>query len=84
VLVVEGADRVNEILIPVYGAMGLDWRPEATGAVADELPGVGFEDVSQALRAAFAREYDLVPAGLEEETLDLARRLAPEHLSPGD
>ncbi len=46
VLVVEGAERVNEILVPVYEAMGLDWRPEATGAVADELPGVGFDDVS--------------------------------------
>ena len=84
VLVVEGAERVNEILLPVYEAMGLDWRPEATGAVADEVPGVGFEDVSGALRDAFAREHDLVPAELDEETLELARRLAPEHLSPRD
>ncbi len=84
VLVVEGAERVNEILLPVYEAMGLEWRPEATGAVADEVPGVGFEDVSNALRDAFAREYDLVASELDEETLDLARRLAPEHLSPRD
>ena len=84
VLVVEGAGRVNEILLPVYEAMGLEWRPEATGAVADEVPEVAFEDVSDALRDAFAREYDLVRSELDEETLDLARRLAPEHLSPRD
>ena len=84
VLVVDGADRVNHVLLPVYEAMGLDWRPEVTGAVADEVPGIGFEDVSGALRDAFAREYDLEPAGLDEGTLELARRLAPEHLSPRD
>jgi octanoyl-[GcvH]:protein N-octanoyltransferase len=84
VLVVEGAERVNEILLPVYEAMGLEWRPQATGAVAEEVPGVGFEDVSGAVRDAFAREYDLVPSDLDEETLDLARRLAPGHISPRD
>jgi lipoate-protein ligase A len=84
VLVVDGADRVRDVLLPVYEAMGLEWRPEATGAVADELPGVTFEDVSDALRGAFAREYQLEPAELDEETVALARRLAPEHLSPRD
>jgi octanoyl-[GcvH]:protein N-octanoyltransferase len=84
VLVAEGAERVNEILLPVYQAMGLEWRPEATGAVAEEVPGVGFEDVSRAVRDAFAREYDLVSSELDEETLELARRLAPEHISPRD
>jgi lipoate-protein ligase A len=84
VLVVDGADRVNDVLLPVYEAMGLDWRPEATGAVADVVPGVGFDDVLAALRDAFAREYELEPGELDEETLALARRLAPEHLSPRD
>src|SRR5829696_8114864 len=84
VLVVEGADRVRDILLPVYGAMGLDWRPEVTGAVADEVPGVTLGDVIAALREAFGREYELEEAELDEETLELACRLAPEHLSPRD
>ena len=84
VLVVEGADRVRDILLPVYGAMGLDWRPEVTGAVADEVPGVTLGDVIAALREAFGREYELEETELDEETLELARRLAPEHLSPRD
>ena len=63
VIVVEGADRVRDILLPVYEAMGLDWRPEATGAVADEAPGVTVDDVIGALRDSFAGEYSLEAAG---------------------
>ena len=84
VIVVEGADRVRDILLPVYEAMGLDWRPEVTGAVADEAPGVTVDDVIGALRDSFAGEYSLEAARLDEETLELARRLAPDHLSPRD
>jgi len=82
VVVVGGADRVNEVLVPVYAALGLSWRPGATGAVADEVPGVSWESVAEAIRAEYAELYELVPRDLDEETLTLARRLAPEHLSP--
>ena len=84
VIVVTGADRVRDILLPVYEAMGLDWRPEATGAVADEVPGVTVADVIAALRESFAGEYSLEESHLDEETLEVARRLVPEHLSPRD
>lgn len=82
VVVVEGAGRINSVLVPVYGALGIDWRPEATGAVADEAPGVTWEGVAEAIRAEYAERCELEPADLDEETLALARRLAPEHLSP--
>ena len=49
VIVVDGSDRVNGVLTPVYGALGLDWRPEATGSVADEVPGTTWDDVAEAL-----------------------------------
>lgn len=39
VLVVADAARVNEPLLPVYEALGLEWEPRTTGAVAEE-PGV--------------------------------------------
>ncbi|MDQ3587580.1 MAG: lipoate--protein ligase family protein [Actinomycetota bacterium] len=84
VIVVEGADRVRDILVPVYGAMGLDWNPDVTGAVVDEAPTATVEATIGALREAFASEYELEEAELEEETLELARRLAPEHLSPSE
>jgi len=82
VIVVEGADRVRDILVPVYRALGLDWDPGATGAVAEEVPGVTMQAMIGALREAFASEYELEEAELDEKTLERARALAPEHLSP--
>jgi enoyl-CoA hydratase/carnithine racemase len=38
--------------------------------------------VLEAIRAGYAREYELIHAELDEETLELARRLAPEHEAP--
>jgi octanoyl-[GcvH]:protein N-octanoyltransferase len=84
VIVVAEADRVNGVLIPVYEALALAWRPEATGAVADEVRGgASWEEVAAAVREQYERRYDLEPADLDDTTLELARRLAPEHLSPG-
>lgn len=82
VVVVEGAGRVNEILAPVYAALGLEWRPQATGAVAEEAPDLTWGAVAQAIEAEYGERYELIPADLDEQTLTLARRLAHEHLSP--
>jgi lipoate-protein ligase A len=83
VVVVDGSDRIREVLIPVYEALSLEWLPETTGAVADERRDVAWEDVRAAIEAGYATAYGLEPAELDGETLALARRLAPEHRSPG-
>lgn len=82
VIVVAGADRVRDALAPVYEALGLAWRPETTGSLADEVAGIGWDDARAALEAEYAALGGLEPAELDAETLALARRLAPEHLSP--
>jgi octanoyl-[GcvH]:protein N-octanoyltransferase len=82
VAVVAGADRVRDVLVPVYEALGLNWRPETTGSLVDEAPGTSWEDTRAALKAEYAALYELEPVDLDGETLALARRLAPEHLSP--
>jgi lipoate-protein ligase A len=82
VIVVGGADRVRDVLVPVYEALRLDWRPETTGSVADEAPGTSWDDVVEALLSEYENRYELEPVPLDLETLDLARRLAPDHLSP--
>jgi lipoate-protein ligase A len=82
VVVVEGAELIREVLLPVYEALGLEWLPEATGAVADERPGVAWEDVRSEIEAEYAVSYELEPAELDEETLELAERLVPEHRGP--
>jgi octanoyl-[GcvH]:protein N-octanoyltransferase len=37
VIVVDGAERVREVLEPVYAALDLEWDPRTVGAVADEV-----------------------------------------------
>jgi hypothetical protein len=69
--------------VPVYEALGFEWNPATAGSLAAESPGVGWEDVTQAILAEYAKERELEEAGLDDETLALARRLAPEHRSPG-
>jgi hypothetical protein len=82
VVVVDGAERVRDILVPVYAALGLDWRPEATGSVAGEAPGTTWHEVVEALTAEYAGRFELEQAELDGETLALARELAARHLSP--
>jgi octanoyl-[GcvH]:protein N-octanoyltransferase len=78
-VVVDGAERVREVLVPVYAALGLDWDPATAGGVADEVPGIGHEQVAEAIRAEYAARYELVPAELDERTLALARERAADY-----
>jgi octanoyl-[GcvH]:protein N-octanoyltransferase len=78
VVVASDADRVREVLVPVYRALRLDWEPATAGSAANEA-GAGPEDVLAAIEAEYARRYELEEAALDEETLALARRLEPEH-----
>ena len=84
VLVVSGAERIREVLVPVYEALGLEWLPETTGSVVDERPQVSWEEVRTAIEAEYAALYDLEPAELDGETLALAERLVSEHRSSTD
>ncbi len=82
VVVVDGAERVREVLTGVYDALGLAWAPATTGSVAAERPGTSWEAVVEAILSEYGELYDLEPAQLDDETLGLARRLAPDHLAP--
>jgi octanoyl-[GcvH]:protein N-octanoyltransferase len=79
VLVIEGEDRIKSVLEPVYGALGLDWKPAATGSVRAEAPSATWDRVSDAIVTEYAREYDPTSAELDAETLALANELAGEH-----
>ena len=83
VLVVSGEERIRRVLVPVYEALGLAWRPEATGSVHAEDGALSWEQVAAGLVDEYARHYELVEDEVDEETLKLARRLAPEHVPPG-
>lgn len=60
VIVVSGAARVRDVLVPVYDALGLDWDPAITGSLVDERPDLTWEIVADALQAAYAGRRSLV------------------------
>jgi octanoyl-[GcvH]:protein N-octanoyltransferase len=79
VVVVESATAIRDVLIDTYAALPLDWNPDTTGAVADEAPGVGLEDVRHALLDEYAASYELSPASLGELELARAGELLERH-----
>lgn len=77
VIVVRDADRVREVLAPVYRALDLPFDPGTVGSVEDEVGPVSREDVAQALLSALPRPA--APAELAADLLAHAEALAPEH-----
>ena len=64
---------------PAYQALGYDWDPAATGAVADEVT-ADVAAVGDSLLAAFTRAgNDLVETAIDDETLAVAKSLAADH-----
>jgi octanoyl-[GcvH]:protein N-octanoyltransferase len=82
VIVVRQPQRVRDILVPVYRALGLEWDPSTAGALSDEAPEVSWDGALQAMIDELGSRYELVDAALDDETLALASQLEPEHLAP--
>jgi octanoyl-[GcvH]:protein N-octanoyltransferase len=79
VIVVTGATRVREVLLPVYEALGLDWDPATVGSLADEVPGLGWDQAAEAVETAFGERFHLREARVDDETRSLAGDLIPRH-----
>lgn len=79
VVVVEGADRLRSVLADVYAALGLDWDPASVGAVGQEAPGVGLEQVRHALLSEYETRYALTPAPITSADLARAGELVARH-----
>jgi octanoyl-[GcvH]:protein N-octanoyltransferase len=84
VIVASGGREVVRVLEPVYRALELDWDPETSGSVADELgrevdPG----EVEEAVIAELAKRYELVDAELDEETVEAATVSSAAAFRPG-
>lgn len=77
VLVVDDSARVREALVPVYAALGLAWRPETAGSVADEIGAIAWQEVSAVLEAEIGRHCALEPGVLDAAVLARARELEP-------
>ena len=82
VVVVDGVERIIDVLTPVYRALDIDWRPDTTGSLRNELRQISYEDIKQAVLNEFAVNYELYEGSLSPDTLTLAKTLEPEHIAP--
>ncbi len=81
VLVVSGSELLRSALEPVYAALELEWDPETTGSIEDEVPGVSLEDAEEAVLAELRQGFELAETRIDPRTLELAERLEGGHLA---
>jgi octanoyl-[GcvH]:protein N-octanoyltransferase len=79
VVVVSGSDRIRDVLIPVYDALDLEWDPDTTGSLEDEVPGITWDEAERAIEKAFGARFDLEEGSLGSATVSLASELALRH-----
>ena len=76
VVVVSGSERVRDVLVPVYAALGLDWDATTVGSLEDEVAGVTREEALKAIETSFgALDERPLPASV----IDLASQLEARH-----
>lgn len=80
VVVVDEGDRIRDVLIPVYRALGLDWDPRTAGSLADRSPGLTVDLVMKSIRDQFMRRFPIVERSLSPEILANAGDLIDDHL----
>lgn len=78
-VLITGADRVRDVLVPVHEALELTWEPRTVGAVEEFVPGTAWDDVAAALRAELSAEHELVEAAEDPAGLALAHTLRERH-----
>ncbi len=83
VIVVNGGDRIAEVLVPVYEALDLPWDPATSGDLAGAVPGITRDDVMAAIVTEFDRRYGLERGRFDLSTLAMAEDLETDHFSPG-
>lgn len=81
-IVMSDPDAINEVLVPVYRALGVTMDPAATGAVAD-VAELSADSVMDALALALAAGRPIVHASVDTETRRLADGFREQHAVHG-
>jgi octanoyl-[GcvH]:protein N-octanoyltransferase len=79
VIVVTGADRVRDVLIPVYRALDLSWEPATVGSLEEEVPGMTWNRAVESVIESFGRWFDLVEGTVDDDVVTVARGVAHRH-----
>ncbi|MDH5372282.1 MAG: lipoate--protein ligase family protein [Acidimicrobiia bacterium] len=79
VIVVDGAKRIAEVLVPVYRDLDLDWDPTTSGDLVSVSPGITWQEVRDAVLGSFERMTDIERRAIPETVLRQARLLEPQH-----
>ena len=74
VVLIDAGPSLRAVLVDVYGALGIDWRPETAGSIAD----VAAAPPVRALAAALTPDPRM-PGGADPEDLRLADSLEGSH-----
>ncbi len=80
VVVVDNATAINEVLEPVYGALGVEFAPSATGALTDIAPALTVTAVAAAVVAELEDVGEVGAATLTSALIHRGRELLPDHL----
>jgi octanoyl-[GcvH]:protein N-octanoyltransferase len=78
VVVVGGGDRIRNVLLPVYDALGLAWDPGTVGSLEDEIGPTTWETVAAAIIDEFRHEYRLEDGQVSAEALARAGQLVSD------
>ena len=78
VIVVDGADDVRNVLVPVYDALGLEWDPATVGSLANTTPGLRPDTVIDAMVTLLERHFVLEETSLSADTVATAETLITE------
>ena len=74
VVLLDAGPAIRAVLVDVYRALEIEWRPETAGSLADVAPVPALDAGARALSPDGAE-----PASLEDEDLRLAAELEPQH-----
>jgi len=80
VIVVTGADDINEVLHPVYEALGVEFTTTATGALTDLVPEITITSVVAAIVAELEALGEVSRATLSSAMVDRGREMVLDHL----
>ena len=80
VIVVTGADTINEVLLPVYAALDVDFEPTATGALSDLIPDVTVAAVVTAIVAELQLRGEVSGSTLSSTMVRRGRDMLEDHL----